>query len=93
MLSDLEEFLLAVFTVQVIILILVSIGFFGAAFWKVAKMKRERRQQTTLVEEQKREQDEAQMRALRGQLADLILEQSRKQIQNSDANVNERIQR
>ncbi len=89
----LEDFVIVMLFVQNILLALISIGFFSAAFWKVAKMKRERRQQTTLAEEQKREQDEAQMRALRDRLADLILEQSRKQVQNSDANVNERIQR
>lgn len=93
MLSDLDGFLLTIFALQVVLLTLVSIGFFGAAFWKVAKMKRERIKQNTLAEEKRREQNEAQMRALRDQLADLILAQSRKQIQNADVNVNERIQR
>ena len=93
MLSDLDGFLLTIFALQVVLLTLVSIGFFGAAFWKMAKMKRERVKQNTLAEEKRREQNEAQMRALRDQLADLILAQSRKQIQNADVNVNERIQR
>ncbi len=89
----LEDFVIVMLFVQNILLALISIGFFSAAFWNVKKANRERQEEKKLATEQKREQDEAQMRALRDQLADLILEQSRKQVQNSDANVNERIQR
>lgn len=89
----LEDFLLGLFLAQNILLILFSIGFFSAAFWNAKKANRERLEEKKLAAVQKREQDEAEMRALRDQLADLILEQSRKQIQHSDANVNERIQR
>ncbi len=92
-LDDLGDFLLVLFLAQNILLALFSIGFFSAAFWKAKKANRDRQEEKKLAAEQKREQEEAEMRALRDQLADLILEQSRKQIQHSDANINEQIQR